>query len=248
MQFQKDFYQTFILTLICIFFLGDVFAQCDEAEHSTNWEDAWLSCEISENPNAERGESHWIMYDMGDVYSLWSTKIWNYNVVEETGRGMRNCFFDLSLDGENWENWGSMEISEAPGNDDYVGIPGPNFEGMAARYLLITMESNWNGDNCTGFAEIKVDREFLGVGIDEPLSIDFELFPNPTNAVLNLKHHQIGVLNIDIYDVNANLMYTDQIRRTFSSVDVSKWASGIYVMVLTDTRGRRASKRFVVSP
>lgn len=236
------------MLLIASFLLGDVIAQCDEAEHSTNWEDAWLSCEQSENPNPDRADSHWIMYDMGDVYSLWTTKVWNYNVLGETGRGMRNCFFDLSMDGENWESWGSLEIPEAPGNDDYIGVTGPNFEGLAARYLLITMENNWSGDNCTGFAEIKVNREYLGVGVEEPVAIDFQVFPNPTNSMLNLKHYQAGILRIEVLDVNGNLLYTEQLRRTFSSIDVSEWASGIYFMVITDTRGRRGTKRFVVSP
>ena len=77
------------------------------------------------------------MYDLGSPHAFFESHIWNLNVPDQTGQGARNCYFDFSVDGETWENFGTFEVNEAPGNDDYSGESGPYFDGIVGRYMLI---------------------------------------------------------------------------------------------------------------
>lgn len=223
-------------------------AQCQFGEHSTEWADAWISCETSLNPNPARGTTHWIMYDLGAIYALHDSHIWNFNVQGETGLGVRNCFFDLSTNLQDWESFGSWEIEEAPGNDDYTGVQGPNFAGLIGRYLLITVESNWDGDACSGFSEIKVHRDFISTEVDEfDSGIALELFPNPASTTLVVRHYEQGQMSLRVLDMEGRQVHSQTVNRTTSYIDVSTWNSGLYVLTLMDNFGSTVSKRFVVA-
>ncbi len=237
-----------VSTLMCLSLVQNGFGQCDVAEHSTNWEDAWVSCSVSESPNPDRGDVHWIIYDMGDVYSLESSQIWNFNVGGQTNLGVRNVYFDISLNGTDWAEFGNEEIAEAPGTDDYIGIPGPDFGGIAARYLLLSVQSNWGGDDCAGFAEIRVNREYLGVGIDENSNdITMTLYPNPTSEVLTIKHYQNKSLSMQVLNGSGQIILQERLSGTTKSLNVSGWAAGLYMLILQDEHGHKGTERFVVS-
>ena len=124
-------------------------------KHSTNASDAWLSCQASANPNSARGNTHWIRYDLGSVMPIGTSHIWNYNVAGQTGKGFKQVAIDLSIDGTNWEEFGMYEWAQAPGSSIYEGFEGPDFTGKSARYVLISGLSNWNGNSCSGFSEMK---------------------------------------------------------------------------------------------
>ncbi|MBK9255527.1 MAG: hypothetical protein IPM42_08575 [Saprospiraceae bacterium] len=55
--------------------------------HSTSVKDTWLSCTTSANPNPARATSHWIRYDLGAIYTLSTSKFWNYNAPDNLNRG-----------------------------------------------------------------------------------------------------------------------------------------------------------------
>ena len=122
--------------------------------HSTNPKDAWLSCQSSISPNPNRGNNHWIQYDLGQVYVLHETHIWNYNVLNETTKGFRGVTIDYSIDGINWHPIGNYIWDQALGDKSYTGFDGPNFNGIQARYILITATSNWGDATCSGFSKI----------------------------------------------------------------------------------------------
>jgi hypothetical protein len=115
-------------------------------------ENNWLSCATSSCPNTLRGDAHWIMYDLGQRYELHNTQIWNYNVPGQTGDGMRNVAIDYSDDGNNWLELGVYNWSLATGDAGYGGFSGPNFNGLYARYVLIT--SLDNATSCKGLGKV----------------------------------------------------------------------------------------------
>jgi len=125
-------------------------------QHFNNQLDSWQSCETSPNPNPAHSDGHWVQFDLNDQYILHTSHIWNYNVENQTGKGFKDVTIDYSMDGENWTNFGTYEWSEASGLNNYEGFEGPDFGGLAMRYLLITAQSNWNGDDCAGFSEWKM--------------------------------------------------------------------------------------------
>lgn len=222
-------------------------AQCDFGEHSIDWQDAWVSCSVSDNPNPERGQSHWIMYDLGSPHLFFESWVWNYNVPNDTGQGARNCYFDFSLDGTNWTEWGTQEIEEAPGSVQYTGVPGPYFDGAVGRYLLITIDTNWDGTGCRGFSEIRVDIEETTVDIEEvSAKIDFNIYPNPVDDQLTIRHYANGNMDVSVMDASGRVVYQQQMFGTTSYVNVSDWEGGLYFVVLQDEDGNTSTQRLVV--
>ena len=132
---------------------------CGIAEKIDNSiEYAWESCLPSVSPNPARDNSHWIQYDLGDVYTLNRTHIWNYNVLGNAGKGFRSVYVDYSQDGINWYQLGEVfSFPQAPGTTGYEGFSGPDFNGVPARYILITGIANWNDGPCSGLSKITID-------------------------------------------------------------------------------------------
>ncbi len=127
---------------------------CYQNSHSTMQDDVWLSCTASSNPNTIRGNSHWILYDLGFNYTITSTHFWNYNVGGQLGFGMKDIYVDYSLDGNNWTNAATFQLAQATGTSNYFGEIGPDLGGVNARYVLITAANNWGG-SCTGLSEVR---------------------------------------------------------------------------------------------
>lgn len=236
------------LFFLIAFMLSVVFAkaQCDFGSHTIDWSDAWLSCDVSENPNSAHQDGHWIMYDLGEPHQMFATHIWNLNVPGSTGQGVRNCFFEVSLDGEEWETVTSLEVPEAPGNDDYTGVAGPDLEGAVGRFLLITIENNWDGESCTGFAEIRADIQETSVGIEEESGFSFSLYPNPADNVINLRHYLTGTVEAEIYDGAGKMVWSNSLNANNLVLDVSAWNTGLYLFLLRREDGASTVQRFLV--
>ncbi|MEM9480755.1 MAG: choice-of-anchor D domain-containing protein [Verrucomicrobiota bacterium] len=146
--------------------------------HSSTWDDAWL-CEAPENNHPlGRNPAIWIMYDFGHVYSLGYSHFWNSNEgTELTARGFRNATFEYSVDGTSWQSFGQFELQEASGSSSDMGSPGPDFGGIDARYLLITMNSTWGEEEFNGFAEMRINVDgSTGIGSGGPPVV-------PTNSL-----------------------------------------------------------------
>lgn len=234
--------------MLSIVLLGTtgLYGQCDFGAHDTGTEGAWLSCEISSNPNDELQAGHWIMYDLGEPHHLFDSHFWNYNRSGLTGRGVRNCRFDVSNDGVTWTYWGNTEMPEAPGNNDYTGVTGPYFDGVVARYLLLTIESNWNDDECSGFAEIRIDIEEAEVSVEEAPEMQMSAYPNPSSDVITIRHYSGSGARLQVYQSNGALVLEEQLLANTHILDVRTWQAGLYVASITDASGKTGQVRLVV--
>ncbi len=123
--------------------------------HSTSYTEAWLSCTTSTNPNADRGDSHWIRYDLGGTYVMSTIKLWNYNDPMNLNNGVQNIVIDVSSDGINWTEAGVATVTISEGSAFYEGNDIIDLGGIAGDHLLITVLSN-HGGSCSGFSEIKI--------------------------------------------------------------------------------------------
>ena len=121
-------------------------------------EGSWVSCDTNANPNTARSTlTKWIKYDFGDIYKFQGTRVWNYNVLNETDKGFKNVTVDYSTDGINWQALGTSYLwQQAPGAADYSGFVGPNMSNLLARYILISAIDTW-GSTCAGFSKITFD-------------------------------------------------------------------------------------------
>lgn len=147
------------------------FAQCVNDKHSTNPNDSWLSCQVLASPNPTRTGAHWLMYDLGYIYKIGTTKFWNYNVAGETGKGFKDTFIDYSIDGQSWVEVADFQIPEASGSPDYTGVSGPDLGGIEARYILITSQNTWDAGTCAGLSEARFDV-LMGVKISAKVFLE----------------------------------------------------------------------------
>jgi hypothetical protein len=107
--------------------------------HSTVSEDMWLS-------DAETAGA-WIQYEFDHVYKLYEMLVWNYNVQFEAvlGFGLKNVTVEYSVDGANWTALGDVEFAQAATAQDTAVNTVVAFDGVAAKYVRLSANSNWGG-------------------------------------------------------------------------------------------------------
>lgn len=232
-----------------LFALGSfsfVSAQCEGA-HSAHEDDAWLSCQGTENPNSDRTEEHWILYDFGDFYLLNESHFWNYNKAGETANGVSTLAVDYSEDGVNWLYWGEINLDEAPGSDFYYGETGPDFNGLLASHLLLTAVSN-HGGPCYGFSEMRLEVDPGVQDVDEPSvqAFDFGLHPNPARDYVSIQLDQMQGSDVYIYSPTGELVESISNSSLITRVDVGRYAPGLYMVEVVGQDGARSTKRLTV--
>jgi len=149
----------YIYTIVfCFIGMTLVQAQCCQDRHSTNAHDGWISCSTSPNPISALGNTHWIRYDLGQTQQLYSSTFWNLNDPDRLPDNIKSARIDYSANGSTWSYWGTMSFVIANGKPKYEGFAGPDFNGISARYLLITPMQNFGG-SCFGFSEMRIYTE-----------------------------------------------------------------------------------------
>ena len=71
-----------------------------------------------------------------------TTRIWNYNVPGETDHGFSQVEVDYSTDGVTWFHLGTYDWPLAPGVANYQGFDGPDFQAIAARYIMFSSQDD----------------------------------------------------------------------------------------------------------
>ncbi len=230
-----------ITTIIAL----NINAQCNENIHSNNVSDNWESCTTKDNPNLERGNGHWIQYDLGYIYPITTSRIWNYNVSGNTDKGFKDVVVDYSIDGETWSQLGFYTFDEASGSNVYTGFEGPNFGDIETRYILITALNNY-GNSCYGLAECKFNiGEDVVIGIEEVKDNNsLSVFPNPAVNTIQLISD-----NLDIKEIILRNSVGTELRRYGADfpkyLDVSYLLDGIYFIIANTSDNKFVVKKFV---
>ena len=95
-------YILLIISILCSILLS---AQC--VDNGNYWNESWVSCTTSTNPNPARDNSHWILYEFQEPHAIDSTWIWNANRTGESDWGPQYVVIDYRLMeflGYNWDN------------------------------------------------------------------------------------------------------------------------------------------------
>ena len=121
-----------------------------QGQHSVDAPDMWLAA-----PNA--GEPAWIQYEFDGVYKLHEMQVWNYNVAFELvlGFGLRDVTVEYSTDGVDWSILGDVEFAQASATSTYTANTVVNLEGVAARYVRLTINSAWGVMGQYGLSEVR---------------------------------------------------------------------------------------------
>lgn len=209
-------------------------AQCLPDRHNTSWFDGWLSCETSPNPNEARGESHWISYDFGQLYSLGELKIWNVNDPDILSYGAKQVAIDYSLDGINWIEYGLETFPIASGLSTYEGEVVTNFNDLKTRYLLLTVVDNYGGE-CSGFSEIRIEAD-SAKDENEDICLIADVYPNPftTDFAVFLQKKCLGDVYIAIEDATGQTVVAEEIIKVFDTktYNAKYFAPGVYFVCL----------------
>ncbi len=120
--------------------------------HSAENTDMWLSSAV--DPNAA-----WIQYELDRVYKLHQMLVWNHNSLLEPaiGFGVKDAAIEYSTNETDWTQLGGVpEFAKAPGAAGYAHDT-VDFAGAAAKYVRITVNSNWGGIvNQYGLSEVRL--------------------------------------------------------------------------------------------
>ena len=205
-----------LFLLSCLsFFAGNLlFSQCNEDRHSAKITDQWMSCEKQINPNVERGNSHWVLYDFGYTYALHESTIWNCNAFENTDSGIQNYVVDTSYDGITWVEQGEYTLAQAAASTFYEGEAGPDFNGLVTRFVLITSLNEYGGD-CACLSEVRFQTSGIDVDTEDLPSLDigFTLAPNPASDLV-----QLSISN-DKPSFEADIILLDQMGKFISKTE-----------------------------
>jgi len=119
-------------------------------EHSTNASDMWLGLPAGDEPV-------YIQYEFNKVYKLYEMWVWNYNVEFELvlGFGLKSVTIEYSADGADWAVLGDTELSRASAQAGYAHNSVVDLQGVAARYVRLTVNSNWGMLAQYGLSEVR---------------------------------------------------------------------------------------------
>ena len=108
--------------------------------HSTTPEYMWLSSIAGPTPA-------WIQYQFDKVYKLREMWVWNSNQVVEgvLGVGAKDVSIAYSTDGSTWTVLSDAQFARASGAAGYAHNTTVDLKGIAAKYVKLTMKSNWGG-------------------------------------------------------------------------------------------------------
>ncbi len=108
-------------------------------EHSVELSTMWMSGAAG---------PHWIQYEFDKPRILEKLLVWNANQVLESfmGFGARQVTIEYSDDGQAWTELESVpEFSQATASPTYTANTVVDFGGVMARYVKLTIHSNWGG-------------------------------------------------------------------------------------------------------
>ncbi len=119
-------------------------------QHSTTSNDMWLG-------QSADGEPVWIQYEFDRVYKLHEMLVWNYNVQFELllGFGVKDAKVEYSTDGLDWTSLGDVQLAQAEAQATYRANTTIDFEGVAARYVRLTVLGGWGMLGQYGLSEVR---------------------------------------------------------------------------------------------
>jgi len=118
--------------------------------HSTKISDMWLGLPAGTDPV-------YVQYEFDRVLKLHEMWVWNYNVEFDLvlGFGFKDVTVEYSLDGTDWSVLGDVEFARSTAKPHYAHNTAVDFQGVAAKYVRLTVKSNWGSIPQYGLSEVR---------------------------------------------------------------------------------------------
>jgi hypothetical protein len=141
--------------------------------HASAAETMWFTAVVDLDP--------WIQYEFDDVLKLDIMTVWNSNGAAESaiGWGVKEVQIEYSVDGENWDVLaGATQFSRAPGLPTYSQADEIAFNGAAAKYVRLNIQSNWGGILMSyGLSEVQFSMIPAAARTPGPVSGSVDVLP-----------------------------------------------------------------------
>lgn len=181
--------------------------------------------------------------------------------IRITSDGIEGCLPPTNLAVSNVSSSSALVTWTAGGSEsswqvDYKLLSSVNWTTATAHTTSFTMTGLQSDSQyqirvkaiCTSGESLFTELVFYTtVGIAEhDLSQYVTLYPNPTQSIIDIKldRNYLGETECHIYDMYGKLMRVLPIEEDITSIDVTNFASGVYIIRLTTEQGQ-VSKRFV---
>jgi len=117
-----------------------------------------------------------------------------------------------------------------------------NYTATAGTYYARVV--GWNGAySASSCYTLKVQLGTASRGSELIVGNRVSLFPNPANNTLNVKIDDMtGTAQLRVFDVMGKMVMQQQTSRTVTELDITKLASGIYTLNVSDASGTRTMK------
>ena len=124
----------------------------------------------------------WIQYEFDEVKKLDTMTVWNSNGAAESaiGWGVKDVEILYSVDGETWDVLADAnQLSRAPGLPSYDQPDTIAFNGAAAKFVRLDIQSNWGGILMAyGLSEVQFNMIPVRVRTPEPASDAVDVLPD----------------------------------------------------------------------
>ncbi len=107
-----------------------------------------------------------------------------------------------------------------------TGHNSPNSAGYHYFFYNLQMQENCLSDYAQATAVFMVPSV-----VENVIGKQFSIFPNPTTSSINISTDE-NIERINIFDVRGGLVFSNSYSVSSTSVDISKFAKGIYTVQL----------------
>lgn len=164
----------------------------------------------------ESSDIQLLVHPITDIYSTPGDK----KLIQNTDATLNVLSHGHNLEYQ-WYKDGDPITEE--GNMNYLELPSVNATDIGQYWLEV---SGTCGSDITGTIYVYVD-------LDEVTDVDAKVWPTLTDQVLNTATSNALAYSINIYNTNGQIVYTKKNTNAQTSIDVSAWTDGLYVVKIT---------------
>lgn len=66
---------------------------------------------------------------------------------------------------------------------------------------------------------------------------DVEIFPNPTNSIVNIKNSKSSIKSIELYDTAGRILKAEKVNKKEIQIDISNYQIGTYLIKVITSNG-----------
>jgi hypothetical protein len=101
------------------------------------------------------------------------------------------------------------------------------------------------GQDLGGLHHLEVDPNSHASVEEISDPIEAVVYPNPTNGTINVSVSSVEQMNVTIVDVFGKMIQSEQTFNGNTALDISGQRSGVYLVLIKDSEGRKVVKRIV---